>query len=132
MSIDQIYIPLNSGGHWICIKVDMGKQMTYLFDSMPCSPSNCRRLNLASVVHHTDMYDCGLFVIKFMQGVDYPPGVHLMDDNERPRNLGNGISYRTLGKCLVPPTQITVVVTGTWQRLYMTMHQTVIVVSRLS
>ncbi|KAH7859406.1 hypothetical protein Vadar_000687 [Vaccinium darrowii] len=87
MSIDQIYIPLNSGGHWICIKVDMGKQMTYLFDSMPCSPSNCRRLNLASVVHHTDMYDCGLFVIKFMQGVDYPPGVHLMDDNERPRLL---------------------------------------------
>ncbi|KAH7844161.1 hypothetical protein Vadar_024985 [Vaccinium darrowii] len=34
-----------------------------------------------------ERYDCGLFVIKFMQGVDYPPGVHLMDDNERPRLL---------------------------------------------
>ncbi|KAI8572377.1 hypothetical protein RHMOL_Rhmol01G0193700 [Rhododendron molle] len=32
-------------------------------------------------------YDCGLFVIKFMQGFNYPSGVHRMDDTERPRLL---------------------------------------------
>ncbi|KAF7154070.1 hypothetical protein RHSIM_Rhsim01G0153500 [Rhododendron simsii] len=32
-------------------------------------------------------YDCGLFVIKFMQGFNYPSGVRRMDDTERPRLL---------------------------------------------
>ncbi|KAI8542374.1 hypothetical protein RHMOL_Rhmol08G0133800 [Rhododendron molle] len=50
------------------------------------------KFNIANVhrqplQHDTDEYDCGLFVIKFMQGFNYPSGVHRMDDTERPRLL---------------------------------------------
>ncbi|KAI8560538.1 hypothetical protein RHMOL_Rhmol04G0264700 [Rhododendron molle] len=50
------------------------------------------KFNIANVErqplqHETDGYDCGLFVIKFMQGFNYPSGVHRMDDSERPRLL---------------------------------------------
>ncbi|KAI8572261.1 hypothetical protein RHMOL_Rhmol01G0184400 [Rhododendron molle] len=36
---------------------------------------------------HAPWYDCGLFVIKFMQGFNYPSGVYRMDDTKRPRLL---------------------------------------------
>ncbi|KAI8531210.1 hypothetical protein RHMOL_Rhmol11G0119600 [Rhododendron molle] len=50
------------------------------------------KFNIANVErqplqHDTDGYDCGLFVIRFMQGFNYPSGVHRMDDTERPRLL---------------------------------------------
>ncbi|KAI8561141.1 hypothetical protein RHMOL_Rhmol04G0314500 [Rhododendron molle] len=50
------------------------------------------KFNIATVQRQplqddTDGYDCGLFVIKFMQGFNYPSGVHRMDDTERPRLL---------------------------------------------
>ncbi|KAI8573269.1 hypothetical protein RHMOL_Rhmol01G0265200 [Rhododendron molle] len=50
------------------------------------------KFNIATVerqplLDDTDGYDCGLFVIKFMQGFNYPSGVHRMDDTERPRLL---------------------------------------------
>ncbi|KAE9444728.1 hypothetical protein C3L33_23373, partial [Rhododendron williamsianum] len=50
------------------------------------------KFNIANVQrqplqHDTDGYDCGLFVIKFMQGFNYPSSVHRMDDIERPRLL---------------------------------------------
>ncbi|KAI8560913.1 hypothetical protein RHMOL_Rhmol04G0292800 [Rhododendron molle] len=50
------------------------------------------KFNIATVERQplqddTDGYDYGLFVIKFMQGFNYPSGVHRMDDTERPRLL---------------------------------------------
>ncbi|KAH7854809.1 hypothetical protein Vadar_018020 [Vaccinium darrowii] len=107
----SIYLPLNhNNDHWICIKVDLVNEKTYLFDSMPHRPSHYACFNVARKVRqfgalyqqdvskfnvlnlerqplqdYTDTYDCGLFVIKFMRGYDYPPGVHMMESNERPR-----------------------------------------------
>ncbi|XP_058180751.1 uncharacterized protein LOC131299167 [Rhododendron vialii] len=46
-SCSMIYIPTNDGGnHWFCIKVDLGIQMAYIFDSKPATRSNlfCKRL----------------------------------------------------------------------------------------
>ncbi|XP_058215736.1 uncharacterized protein LOC131326854 [Rhododendron vialii] len=50
------------------------------------------KFNIANVEkqplqHEEDGYDCGLFVIKFMQGFNFPSGVHKMDNTERPRLL---------------------------------------------
>ncbi|KAI8573624.1 hypothetical protein RHMOL_Rhmol01G0291400 [Rhododendron molle] len=50
------------------------------------------KFNIANVErqplqHEEDGYDCGLFVIKFMQGFNFSSGVHRMDDTERPRLL---------------------------------------------
>ncbi|KAF7141680.1 hypothetical protein RHSIM_Rhsim06G0089800 [Rhododendron simsii] len=56
----------------------------YQVDVTKFSITNVERQPLQ---HDTDGYDCGLFVIKFMQGFNYPSGVHRMDDTERPRLL---------------------------------------------
>ncbi|KAI8547680.1 hypothetical protein RHMOL_Rhmol07G0214800 [Rhododendron molle] len=50
------------------------------------------KFNIANVErqplqYEEDGYDCGLFIIKFMQGFNYPSGVYRIDDTERPRLL---------------------------------------------
>ncbi|CAL5326594.1 unnamed protein product [Camellia sinensis] len=45
------------------------------------------RLKDACLQHKTDSYDCGMFVMKYMQGVVMPTGVHKFDKLERFRLL---------------------------------------------
>ncbi|KAF7127164.1 hypothetical protein RHSIM_Rhsim11G0015600 [Rhododendron simsii] len=74
-SCSMIYIPTNDrGNHWFCIKVDLGIQMAYIFDSKPATRSNMFRKRLTKkVVWHTLHRPCFT--------------VLLVDDTERPRLL---------------------------------------------
>lgn len=51
------------------------------------SKFNIANIESQPLQHETDGYDCGMFVIKFMQGFNYLSGVHRMNDTERPRLL---------------------------------------------
>ncbi|KAE9444799.1 hypothetical protein C3L33_23303, partial [Rhododendron williamsianum] len=87
-----IYIPTNDrGSHWLCIKISgLHKvlQLQYGDDyQLDVSKFNIANVERQPLQDNTNCYDCGLFVIKFMQGVEYPSGVHVMDDVERPRLL---------------------------------------------
>ncbi|KAI8555460.1 hypothetical protein RHMOL_Rhmol05G0174800 [Rhododendron molle] len=66
-SCSMIYIPTNDrGNHWFCIKVDLGIQMAYIFDSKPATRSNLFRKRLTKKVmevlhralrlHYGDLY----------------------------------------------------------------------------
>ncbi|CAL5416690.1 unnamed protein product [Camellia sinensis] len=86
---------------------DMAHRMAYLFDSSPSLTNDKRReligrklfyvanvkefelerLKDACLQHKTDSYDCGMFVMKYMQGVVMPTGVHKFDKLERFRLL---------------------------------------------
>ncbi|CAL5415524.1 unnamed protein product [Camellia sinensis] len=79
---------------------DMAHRMAYIFDSSPSLTNDKRRelmarklefelerLKDACLQHKTDSYDCGMFVMKYMQGVVMPTGVHKFDKLERFRLL---------------------------------------------
>ncbi|CAL5348064.1 unnamed protein product [Camellia sinensis] len=97
----EIYIPVNDHEeHWFCVNIDMAHRMAYIFDSSPSLTNDKRRelmvrklefelerLKDACLQHKTDSYDCGMFVMKYMQGVVMPTGVHKFDKLERFRLL---------------------------------------------
>ncbi|KAF7114858.1 hypothetical protein RHSIM_RhsimUnG0074900 [Rhododendron simsii] len=84
----MIYIPTNDrGNHWFCIKVDLGIQMAYIFDSKPATRCNMFHkwltkkvmevLHRALSLQYGDLYKAD--VSKF--------NIANMDDTERPRLL---------------------------------------------